>query len=408
MLAEIVASWWRTRRAMRLSTAGLARLRIRQWRALQPALAETPALAQLAGDPSAEPPITTIAELRADYGRWNCLGLTDADLRAMADAAERGEDTGAVTAGWSTGSGGGTRGLFVATPAERADYLGQSLARLLPLSALLQRQRIALHLRAGSALYADVQRGRIAFRHVPLDRGSAEAQAELEAFGPTVLIAPAHRLLAFAIAGASFPALAHLFHGSEPMSPAEHALIAAHFGMAPRGIWQATEGFIAADCAQGRLHLNDHALAIELEPVPGTPAFRPLITDLRRRSQPVVRLRGDDVVELDERGPCPCGYAGRTVLPVQGRIDDLWRFGAQVVLPRYVVETVEAVLGAGPRWQAVAMVDRVILRLAPDCDPSSAAIAAAALGQLVPVPADLAFDLPPWPGPKRRKVVGHG
>ena len=54
------------------------------------------------------------------------------------------------------------------------------------------------------------------------------------------------------------------------------------------------------------------------------------------------------------------------------------------------------------------MVDRVILRLAPDCDPSSAAIAAAALGQLVPVPADLAFDLPPWPGPKRRKVVGHG
>ena len=48
MLAEIVASWWRTRRAMRLSTAGLARLRIRQWRALQPALAETPALAQLA------------------------------------------------------------------------------------------------------------------------------------------------------------------------------------------------------------------------------------------------------------------------------------------------------------------------------------------------------------------------
>jgi putative adenylate-forming enzyme len=349
-----------------------------------------------------------VTEVRADYGRWNSLGLSDAELRTMADEAERGEAGSSVTAGWSTGTGGGTRGLFVATAAERADYLGQSLARLLPTRALLQRQRIALHLRAGSSLYSDVARGRIAFGHVPLHRAPNEALADLQEFDPTILIAPAHRLLAFAQAGAKFPALRHLFHGSEPMSPAERDLITAHFGLVPRGIWQATEGFLGAECEHGRLHLNEHSLAIALEPLANTSAFRPVITDLRRRSQPVVRLLGDDLIEPDPGPPCPCGYAGRTVLPVQGRVGDIWRFGDEAVLPRRVVETVETVLGAGPRWQAVAEMDRAVLRVAPDCDQANAAIAAAALGQLVPVPVDLAFDLPPWPGPKRHKVVGHG
>lgn len=402
---DILRSWWRTRRAMGMSPARLARWRQRQWQALQPALAATPALASHAGEPLSAFPVTDVADMRADYGRWNSLGLSDAALRMMADAAERGEVSGAASAGWSTGSGGGTRGLFVASEDERADYIGQSLARLLLPSALLRRQRIALHLRAGGDLYSDVQRGRIAFAHVPLESSAEEAQRAIEDLAPTVLIAPAHRLLAFAQGGAKFPHLRHLFHGSEPISGLERGLIADHFGMVPRGIWQATEGFLAADCSHGRLHLNDHAMEIELEPIPQTKAFRPIITDLRRRSQPVVRLRGDDLVEVDSHGPCPCGYAGRTILPIQGRVSDLWHFGDRSILPRKVVYAVETTLDAGPRWQAVAHADHAILRVAPDCQQDLAEKARAKLQSLAQVPVTLAFDLPPWPGPKRRKVT---
>ncbi|MFM6828808.1 MAG: hypothetical protein ACKOVA_00490, partial [Novosphingobium sp.] len=110
---RVLASWLRTRKAMALSAADLRALRQRQWAKLQPALARTPALAAHAGKPLSQFPITLIAALRGDYGAWNSLGLGDADLRKLADASESGEGGEDLTAGWSTGSSGGARGLFV-------------------------------------------------------------------------------------------------------------------------------------------------------------------------------------------------------------------------------------------------------------------------------------------------------
>lgn len=413
MRIEIGRSWWRTRRAMRLSAQALAAHRQRKWAALQPALARTPALAPFAGKPLADFPVTGIADMRADYGQWNSLGLTDACLRAMADAAERAEDTGHVTAGWSTGTGGGARGLFVADAHERADYLGQTLARLLPPREMLRRQRIALHLRAGNALYSDVERGRIAFRHFPLQRTPEETRSLLQQFNPTILIAPPHRLLSFAREGAQYPALRHLFTGSEPISASESNWIADILGLRPRAIWQATEGFLGAECAEGRLHLNDHAMAIELEAIPGTAAFRPIITDLRRRSQPIVRVRGDDVLEQAQTGPCPCGFAGRVIHPVQGRITDIWRFADLAVLPREVVEAVEAAFAGQWAWQATADARQVSLRVQSTCPEALVTRARESLASKVPVPVNIDADMPPWACPawtglKRHKVLWHG
>ncbi len=407
--SRIFAAWWRTRRAMRQSPGTLSAGRARAWAALQPAIASTPALAEFAGKPLERFPITDIADLRRDYGAWNSLGLSDAALRTMADAAEAGETTHPkeITAGWSTGSSGAERGLFVASSAERAEYIGQSLARLLPPRALLRRQRIVLHLRAGNALYSDAGRGRIAFRHLPLAAPLAETLAELESFAPTILIAPPHRLLALAEAGVRLPALRHLFCGSEPISAAERTFVAERMGLAPRAIYQATEGFLGAECAAGRLHLNDHALAVELEPVAGTPGFRPIITDLMRASQPVVRLRGDDYLELDPR-PCSCGFAARVIRPVEGRVADLWTGAAESVTPPQIVAAVEGVLGARHRWQAVGEAAQATLRVAPDCPPALAQDAAQALAARAARPIAVRHDLSEWSGPKRRKVVWVG
>ncbi len=402
---RILLAWLRTHLAMRKSASGLAKSRAAKWRALQPSLLRTPALNEHAGKPLADIPVTDISDVRRDYGRWNSLGLSHTQCTSLAGAAERGEDTGEIVAGWSTGTGGGSRGLFLTNAAERADYIGQSLARLLPASAIFKPQRIALHLRASSALYADVGRRRMEFAHFPLDHDIAETEAALRSFDPTILIAPPHRLLSLAKRGCDLPSLMHLFYGSEPMSRAECAFVEQRLGRLPRPIYQATEGFLGSACEQGRLHLNDHSLEIELEPVAGTGGFRPVITDLHRRSQPVVRFRGDDFLELDERTTCPCGFAGRTILPVMGRVSDLWILSTGTVAPRAIVATIEKILGGALAWQAQASSTAAILRTASDCPPDLREDAALGLQRLTGLPVSSSGNLAEWHGPKRRKVI---
>lgn len=404
---QTLQSWWRTRRAMAMDTAALARHRAAQWEALQPALRNTPALARWAGVPLTQFPVAEPAEVRADYGRWNSIGIGDTALRAMADAAERGRAGDGLAVGWSTGTSGAGRGLFMADAAERADYLGQSLARMLPLRALFARQRLALHLRADSALYSDVRRRRFTFAHFPLDRPIGQAVADMAVFDPTIIIATPLRLLELADHLPASPGLRHLFYGADGMSLAERAHVAARLGLMPLPIYQATEGFIAAPCRHGRLHLNEHALEVELEPVSGTAACRPIITDLRRRSQPVVRLRMDDLVERDDSGPCPCGYAGRLILPPEGRHADIWRLGGRCITPAQVAAAMDDKLRGATRWQAIANPQGVVLRLDAACSPALAHAAAGHLRDRLDLPVDVraVVDLGPWPGPKRRRVV---
>ncbi|WP_149037644.1 cell division protein FtsA [Sphingopyxis macrogoltabida] len=411
--SAILASILRTRRAMRMTAPELARQRDRQWAALQPALRRTPALADLAGKEPGAFPVVAPADMRRDYGAWNSLGLDHDRLCRAADAAETGSAEGIIDGlgvGWSTGTSG-QRGLFIADANERADYIGQSLARLLPLRAMLRPQRIALHLRANSNLYSDVGGRFFAFRYFPLAEPAAATREALAAFAPTILIAPPHRLLALAEGngcGVSMPALRHIFFGSEPMSEAEIDWVGEVFGVRPRSIYQATEGFVGAACTAGALHLNEHSLAIELEPVADTPGFRPVVTDLRRHSQPVVRVRLDDYLELAGES-CACGYAGRVVRPVAGRVGDIWRWGRQAIAPGAVADCLDSLLGVPALWQVIGGPQTVELRLDPRVPAESAERAAAQFRERlsIPVAVSLSHGRPAEPFPKRRRVVWH-
>jgi putative adenylate-forming enzyme len=411
----IFLSWLATRIAMRRSPQGLARRRERLWRELQPALSRTPALADHAGQPLAAFPISDPAAVRADYSRWNSLGCSHDQLHQAAAAAEAGgtgEVLPGIVAGYSTGTGG-SRGLFVASATERADYIGQSLARLLPARALLRPIRLALMLRANSRLYSDLGKSRFAFAHFPLDRDSESTAQALAEFAPNILIAPSHRLVELAAAirarRLALPHLDHLFFGAEPMSASERAWVEDAFGVRPDPIYQATEGFLAAACAHGRLHLNEHSLAIELEPIAGTPGHRAVVTDLRRRSQPIVRLRMDDYLECGPQA-CGCGYAGRVIKPVMGRVADIWRWGDRSITPAQATETLDALLGVAARWQAIASIGRVELRIDPPIDAERARRAAVqfAADLEIPVPVLLGEEPPEPPSPKRKRLSWTG
>ncbi|MEI9905482.1 MAG: hypothetical protein WDN06_17215 [Asticcacaulis sp.] len=143
-------------------------------------------------------------------------------------------------------------------------------------------RRIALCLRAPGKLY---EGGHVRF--FPL-AGEGRDDA-IAACDPQVLVAPPQVLLDLAASGRAMPALRRLYYGAEPLNAVERAFITARLGRRPDPIYQATEGFLGAPCRLGTLHLNEDAMIVEREPLGGD-RFRPVVTDLLRRTQLVVRF----------------------------------------------------------------------------------------------------------------------
>ncbi|MDP3802393.1 cell division protein FtsA [Brevundimonas sp.] len=368
--APVATAWLDARwSAARLRTPGdVAARQARMWRRLAPVIARTPAIAALAGQPLDQFPVVTPQILREAFADWNTLGLGREETEAAARASESGgpgEVRAGVSAGFSSGSSG-RPGLFVTSAAERAGYLGHILARLLPFGLLLRPARIALCLRADNRLYGDVASvGRIRLLFVGLDADGADRCARLRDFRPDVLIAPGHVLADLARRTEGPWPLRRLFYGAEPMGDAERGWIGAALGLRPDPVYQATEGFLGAACRFGTLHLNEDVLIVEREAVPGTSRFLPIVTDLRRNSQPMIRVRLPDLLEpLAE--PCPCGSPLTAIHPVEGRLEDLWRWPEATICPREVEATVSAAIGPEHDWRATAAPQGVVLETDPD------------------------------------------
>lgn len=404
----LAAAWLDARwSALRLkSHADVAVRQHRLWRRMGPVVARTPAVAHLAGEPLTKFPIMEPSALRAAFADWNTLGLDRETAEAAAHDAESGGPglvAPGVAAGFSTGSSG-PPGLFLNSEAERAAWLGHMLARLLPASALLKPLRIALCLRADNRLYQDAGRtGRIRFLFVGLSEDPAARSDRLRDFRPDILIAPPHVLAELALNRRRSDdwALTRLFYGAEPMGEAERVWIASVLGARPDPLYQATEGFLGAPCRFGTLHLNEDVLIVEREPVPGTDRFLPIVTDLRRTSQPMIRVRLGDLLQPLEGG-CPCGSPLSAVHPVEGRLEDLWRWPGCVIAPRAVEAAVSAALGPAADWRATASPHGVMVEAE---DPAPAVEALRRLladhGLSVPI---TALAEPPRHGVKRRRV----
>lgn len=399
-----LSAWVDTMMAARMDGTRLARRRARLWEAMRPHLARTPALHVHASSMPHDIEPVSPSVMRADVGRWNSAGIGHDEAMAAALEAEAG-GTGLVrngiAAGLSTGTSG-ARGLFLASTAERGRYVGQSIAKLLPAATLIKGTRIALVLRADSQLYRDAGRARFAFMHLPLGMDAPTMADALDQFAPTVVIAPPRELAALATSGRTLPAsVTRLLWGSEPMAPHERDAIGSSLGIRPDPIYQATEGFIAAACPLGTLHLNDDSMIVDLEPVEGVDAFRPIVTDLRRHVQPMVRVRMDDLVRPTT---CGCGSACRAIEPVLGRIGDVWRVGGANVTPERIDDHFAAAMPPHAAWTVHGRDGLVTARVADAADMDAMRGAIRSLG------GDFEAEFEPMPdaAPKRRRVTWGG
>ncbi len=266
-------------------------------------------------------PVCDEAEMAANFGKYNALGLSLAEARRL--AREELETGVSAHAGYSFGLSTGTTGepgVFITTQAERDRWLGTILGKFLAPSQLLSL-KAALLLKHNSRLYEASR-----FVHYfALTQTAAHWAPRLCDLGPNVLIGPPSALLALAASAAyqRRPFQPHtLLCAAEPLFPQDRERLQRVFGTEPQNLYQAKEGFLAAGCRHGALHWNGDLVRLEGMRFKSRPdRIVPVITDAARQSQTFARYRLDDVLVVGE--PCPCRTPLQKFATVEGRLQDI-------------------------------------------------------------------------------------
>ncbi|MBC8103145.1 MAG: adenylate cyclase [Cytophagales bacterium] len=289
-------------------------------------------------------PITDKRGMMADFTAFNTQGVPGDLAMRTALHAEQNRDFRPqvpgtdLTVGLSSGTSG-HRGLFLVGPRERAAWAGALLARVLP-GPLLRKGgwRVALFHRSGSNLYQSLASRVLSFCFFDLMTPLAEAVAALNESSPHLLVGPPTLLSLLAEerrAGRLRICPEKIISVAEVLEPQDAERIAAAFDVPiVHQIYQCTEGLIGVTCESGALHLQEDIVAIQAEPLePGAAEgggmrATPVVTDLWRRVQPILRYRLNDVLTLaaETALPCVCGSRFRRILQIEGRCDDVLQF----------------------------------------------------------------------------------
>jgi phenylacetate-CoA ligase len=311
------------------------------------------------------------------------------------------------------------------SPQEQAMWAGVILARALH-GWQRRRTRVAFFLRSHSNLYAQVNGALLQLRYFDLMAPLDDSIAMLNHYNPHIVVGPPSLLGFLADAQAAGGLHIHpqrLIAVAEVLEPHDEARLSNCFQVPVHQVYQCTEGLLAVSCAHGSLHIQEDIAAIQCEPLPadpgGAPRVTPVVTDLWRCTQPIIRYRLNDVLQLAAQ-PCPCGSYFRAITRIEGRCDDLCYFvepngAARPFFPDTIRRMVLLAEAGIADYQAVQEHDgqlHVHLALQPGADaaPARQAVAASVTATVLHygcVSPQVTVDaqLPPLaPGSKRRRV----
>lgn len=213
----------------------------------------------------------------------------------------------------------GNRCLFLASGKERDAWAGILLAKALP-KGLKKKERIAFFLRANSKLYTNLSKSKkIQFHFFDLLEQFETHIERLNEIQPTILSAPASVLLALARENHCLSiAPEKIFAVAEVLEARDATLISKAFKCQVSQVYQCTEGFLAiSDKHSNQLVMNEEFLIIEKEWL-DEKRFVPIITDLLRTTQPIIRYRLDDVLVTE-----PSEHAFTQLTGIEGREGDI-------------------------------------------------------------------------------------
>jgi phenylacetate-CoA ligase len=176
-------------------------------------------------------------------------------------------------------------------------------------------------------------------RNFPVTAPLERIVADLNGWQPTVLQGYAsmlHQLSVEARTGRLQISPRRIRTRSEPLLPEIRSDLEGTWGVTVHNDWVCTEGATATTCGAGSgLHVSDDLVIIEPvdaagRPVPaGMLSDKLYLTNLYNHALPLIRYElTDQVTMLD--GDCPCGSPYRRIRDIQGRLEDLFDYGAGI------------------------------------------------------------------------------
>ena len=271
-------------------------------------------------------PIINKSIFMENFDQINTVGISREDAWSFAMEAEKSRDFSAdfdhITVGLSSGTSG-NYGIFLANDQERARWVAAILDRVIGFS--IRRRKVAFFLRADSKLYQSVRSRLLDFRFFDITLPFSNHLPRLHQYQPDILIAQPSVLTSIAQSVeakeiAVFPE--QIISVAEVLEPQLRTWLSEVFGKPVDEVYQCTEGFLAASCSAGNLHFNEDFLILEKKYLDEEQThFHPIITDLMRFSQPVIRYELDDVIVEEQH--CPCGQSSTAIRRIEGRADDV-------------------------------------------------------------------------------------
>lgn len=273
-----------------------------------------------------EVPLITKAEFMESFNEINTQGIRLDEAMQVALNAEHSRDfkseINGMTVGLSTGTSG-KRGLFLVSEDERAFWVALVMTRVIK-PKLFKKQKVAFFLRANNNLYTSVDSGLFEFKYFDIFKPIAILLKELDQFQPHILasqpsvlmdIAQAQKHQDISIKPSYIITFAEVLHQNDK------EIIQTTFNKPITEVYQCTEGFLGVSCSHGTMHLNEDFIYFDKEWVDEN-KFYPVITDFSRNSQPVVKYKMNDLLQVKCK-ECACGSKLLAIEKIIGRDDDV-------------------------------------------------------------------------------------
>jgi putative adenylate-forming enzyme len=274
-------------------------------------------------------PIINKASFMQHFDEINTCGIVLKDALNTAINAELSRDfspiINGITVGLSTGTSG-NKGCFLVSENERALWVACVLDRVIGFS--FKKRKVAFFLRANSNLYESVKSRLLEFHYFDILKNNEENLQTLKKLQPNIIVAQPSLLLLIANEiekGNIILSPSQVISIAEVLTPEDKSYLEKIFQQTIHQVYQCTEGLLATTCKLGTLHFNEDFLIIEKHFVNAEQnKFHPIITDLFRFSQPIIRYELNDIVTL--KNSCACGSKMMAIEQIEGRSDDVLLF----------------------------------------------------------------------------------
>ncbi len=278
---------------------------------------------------------------------YNTLGLNKNDLINFALNVEKTRDFSVrfngINIGMSSGTSG-NKGIVITTKEEENYIKAMYVSRLvLPKG---EKINCAFILRINTPTF-DYNKSGNKLTYINQLQPIGKTIEQLEKLNPNIVSAPPSmlKLLATELLKRRLKISPKLVYSyAEVLYPNIKEYLETNFKCEIHEVYQGSEGYYALTCSHDNLHINEDMVFFELlddRGLPtkyGEPCHKLLVTDLHKKSQPIIRYELNDIITISKE-KCSCGSNFRVIKQIQGRADDMfWGLRTDTKEPQFIFQ----------------------------------------------------------------------